>query len=713
MASNNRDHMPTDHGTPETSETASSMAGSISSAGASSAVPLAEPLPLSLEMPVELTPNPEGEPGSPFPIPTPLPTLPRPWPDPFPLPHLCIIRLPAGCYRVTFTPNRGFMVYHGTMRVDTANGNTTISGDLYRFLQLPWLFPATEVERASIKPFPFPFPHPFRYGIPIYARNRYHSYLKVTQVQRSPIFTTGDCHLTLTAQEYVYTQPPAGSFNGSFPAAPGSRTVTIVLQARPAPFGYTGSYFEGTFYEGGVAQGTFTMGWVSSFFRKATVEIDTVNGAVAPTAVPASSGLGTEDLKTTFATAGWDLNVAYDQANVAVPSGVTANVCWSNGNLHALMSTVRNPATNLDAEWHMHLLVVPATIGCGRGVMYDTIDVPREGVASFCDDGYPTAESGSFGTAANQQQRSVPRAFMRSACHEVGHGFNQIHQEQEAGADNSIMTTTPSVANVLGGPTTGAPGVFPNDIALRFNEHVRHHLAHFPDIVVRPGGMTFGSGHSSQVPEADRYYFSAQELELTLDLREDHIELGEPLQLSWTLLNQSAAPLPVPSDISIEAQHTFISVLTPSGKVRSMPSFVIRTDEVTIEPLPSERALSADTRVYWSSHGFAFESPGKYLLEVRIVWTYQGVPFGVKASADLWVNYPQATVDNDAASQLLHPQVGMYVALGGDAPHLTDAVSRLDRVFGIAREGDQPAPKALRGYEGLLPTKKPETSPVS
>src|SRR2546423_14705402 len=130
----------------------------------------------------------------------------------------------------------------------------------------------------------------------------------------------------------------------------------------------------------------------------------------------------------------------------------------------------------------MHLIVVPATMGCGRGVMYDTIGVPREGVASFCDDGYPSGQSSFFGTAANQKQRDVPRAFLRSASHEVGHGFNQIHQEQEGGADNSIMTTTPSVADVLGGP----PGGFPGDIHLAFNEHGRRHLVPLPDITVPP-----------------------------------------------------------------------------------------------------------------------------------------------------------------------------------------------------------------------------------
>jgi hypothetical protein len=150
-----------------------------------------------------------------------------------------------------------------------------------------------------------------------------------------------------------------------------------------------------------------------------------------------------------FATAGWDVTVVSDQANVPVPGGVTATDCWADADLHALMVANRNPATDLDGDWHIHRLVVPAHITCGRGAMYDTIGVPREGVASFSDDGYPSSQSAFFGTAADQMQRNVPPAFLRSACHELGHGFNQIHQEQEAGADNSIMTTTPSVADVL------------------------------------------------------------------------------------------------------------------------------------------------------------------------------------------------------------------------------------------------------------------------
>ena len=90
----------------------------------------------------------------------------------------------------------------------------------------------------------------------------------------------------------------------------------------------------------------------------------------------------------------------------------------------------------------------------------------------------------------------MPRAFLRSAAHEVGHAFNQIHQGFENGNDNSIMTPTPSVANVL-----GIAGTFPDDINLGFNATVQRHLRHLPDPAVRPGAMEF-FGSAVSAPEA-------------------------------------------------------------------------------------------------------------------------------------------------------------------------------------------------------------------
>ncbi len=301
------------------------------------------------------------------------------------------------------------------------------------------------------------------------------------------------CVLTIVAEQFNYTQPPAGQFKGTFPNAP-SRTVTLRLSkvAAPFPFSLTGGpFYEGRLFEAGVDKGSVTLAWVSRFFRRATLEIDTLTGAVRPGPVPDGAG-GTEFFDTVYRKIGWQLTVVQDQLNVPVPGGVTPTNCWSSPDLHALMTSVRNPATNLDTEWRVHMVVVPARLGCGRGVMFDQIGVPREGCASFSDDGYPVGDSSNFGAAANQKQRDVPRAFLRSATHELTHTLNQIHQEQETVADNSIMTTTPSVADVLGGPATGEPGVFPDQIKLAINTTVRNHLNHMPDPVIRPGGWPFG-----------------------------------------------------------------------------------------------------------------------------------------------------------------------------------------------------------------------------
>jgi len=594
------------------------------------------------------------------------------------------------------------------MRVEKTPSATVISGDLYRFLNpiigLP--APVASAATTSVRPAPSSF-LPIKLGIPIYARDKYHSYLKVTKIKMPPLLGS-KCAFTLTAQEYLYTQPPPGQFNGTFPAAPGTRTIDIVLSNAVSPPGYSSVYFEGKVFQGGVEKGTFKMGWVSSFFRKATVEVDTLKGAVAPQAVPAISGGGSEDFKTVFKTAGWDLNVVFDQKDIPVPPGVVATNCWTSPALHALMVSVRNPATNLDTEWRFHLIVVPAKLGCSRGIMYDQIGVPREGSASFSDDGYPAGDSAFFGAAQNKKQRDVPRAYLRSASHELGHGFNQIHQEQEGGADNSIMTTTPSVADVLGTAATGQPGVFPTNINLGFNEHVRHHLIHFPDPTVRPGGMTFGSGHSSTVPSADtdRHYFASDEMELTVTPDHKQIHLGEPLLLTWTLTNKSGGPIPAPNDIRVEALYSYITVTNPSGTVRPMPTFTIECESAKIANLAPGKSLTAQTRVFWRSRGFAFERSGRHVIEVHVMWAITGVPFGVKGRTDVWVNFPQSDADNSAAATLLHPEVGVYVALGG-GEHLTEAVSRLNEVSSGGGTGDArskgPAPSALRGYAGMLP----------
>ena len=89
------------------------------------------------------------------------------------------------------------------------------------------------------------------------------------------------CELTIVAEQFNYTQPPAGQFKGTFPTSP-SRTVTLKLSkvAAPFPFSLTGGpFYEGRLFEGGVDKGSVTLAWVSKFFRRATLEIDTLVGS--------------------------------------------------------------------------------------------------------------------------------------------------------------------------------------------------------------------------------------------------------------------------------------------------------------------------------------------------------------------------------------------------------------------------------------------------
>jgi hypothetical protein len=712
---------------------------------AASAAPTMKPLvPLSRQ--VRMTDESSGEDQ---PTVAPPPTI-------GPIPFVrCGLDFREGCYQINFRPTGSLVTFEGTLRVDRSApdggpDNLIVSGDLYT--RLPVIGPVgpvgpvspapdeaadeSEAEGEGVTASPMSvagalstadqamLPSLFhRPNIPIFPRTRYHSYLKVTSVS-APIFapTPARCQLTIVAEQFNYTQPPPGGFKGTFPSSP-SRTVTMRLRrvAPPFPFSLTGGpFYEGRLFEGTVDKGGVTLGWVSRFFRRAILEIDTLVGSVRPAPVPDGSG-GTEFFDTVFARTGWQLTVVQDQLNVPVPAGVVPTNCWSSANLHALMLTVRNPATNLDAEWRVHMIVVPAKLGCSRGIMYDVIDVPREGCASFSDDGYPSVETPNYGTAADHKQRDIPRAFLRSATHELTHTLNQIHQEQETMADNSIMTTTPSVAGVLGGPATGEPGVFPDQIKLVHNATVRHHLNHMPDPVIRPGGWPFASWFPTGAPQAnDRQDFAASELSLTVKAGADRVALGQPLDLSWTMTNTSGVKLLAPNDVSIEALFTTITVRDSEGRERAVRPFSIICEHARVSEFDAGDSITASTKLFWSSEGFAFDRPGRYHVDVAVSWTAQGVPVGVQNGVNVFVDYPTCSDDNHAAGLVMHPQVGQWVALGGKAYHLTEACRRLQTLADTMPTADArrardrasdggaavAAPNVLDGFADLMPDPK-------
>ena len=202
----------------------------------------------------------------------------------------------------------------GTLRVDRTGATPIVSGDLYRFLLLPPVFTETvttvattralgDTERPKRDTTPAVgsvseaisaglslFTKPL--GIPIYPRNQYHSYLKGTALS-VPVFSFGTCAVTITMQEYVYTQPAVGQLTAPSPPRR-ARARSSSCYPCSGTAGYPSVYFEGRLYENNVDKGHITLGWVSQYFRRATIEIDTVAGAVSPQAV------GTESLRTIY-----------------------------------------------------------------------------------------------------------------------------------------------------------------------------------------------------------------------------------------------------------------------------------------------------------------------------------------------------------------------------------------------------------------------------
>ncbi|MFG2824490.1 hypothetical protein ACGFX4_34300 [Kitasatospora sp. NPDC048365] len=608
----------------------------------------------------------------------------------------CDPELRHGCYTVTIRPRQpGARLLVGTLRVDrTAPGagpdGLIVSGDLYR--------------RPAAEPAPGPLraaPAGARPGgsvaaavsraarpsdllppaIPVHPRNRYHAYLSGTRLQVLPASTadgTG-CQVSLSVDEFRYTQPTGGSFRGTFPHSP-SRYLRFVLHR------VHGTRYEGRVMQGGAEVGTVSLTRVSDFLRRAVLEIDTVAGAVAPQPVPRADGTGMDYFDTIYATAGWELVVdrAESQTDLPPPPGTDPHARWSSAALHAAMTAARKPGTDLDAEWRTHLLVVPATLGCDRGKMYDMgIGVPREGAASFSDDGYPPGDSPFFGAAENRLQRDVPRAYLRSATHEVTHAFNQIHTP-EGLADNSIMTPTPTVARVLGGPDSGAPGVFPDQIELGFDAVVRNRLAHLPDPVVRPGGWPFDSWRSAGAPQAsDRSLFHEDELRFEVSAEEERVPLGAPVTVSWRVTNTSDTELTVPLDLRLEALSATMSCRDESRAERPVRPSEISCDNAALAPLAPGASREASHRVFWSSEGFALERPGRHTVTVTVGWSAGGVPVGVTGSCEIWVDWPTSDAENRDAALVLHPEVGHWVALGG-APHLATAAERLRALDGLA-----------------------------
>ena len=120
-------------------------------------------------------------------------------------------------------------------------------------------------------------------------------------------------------------------------------------------------------------------------------------------------------------------------------------------------------------------------------------------------------------------------------------------------------------------------------------------------------------------------------------------------------------------------------------KVKSCP-------RITIGALEPAASVTGSMTLFWGRDGFAFETPGRHVVEVIVLWDIVGVPVAAAAERDVFVTYPTTAADNDVAALMLDPEVGAAVA-AGDLSVFPRAAERINQAS--ARAKSHPALAAI------------------
>jgi hypothetical protein len=601
-------------------------------------------------------------PVPPLPQPLPLPVDPaildpatplKPWP-------IKIRSVRCGCYLIQYIPTGSSLVaYDGTMRVQCHSNGRTASGDLY---QRPTLFIPPFPPKFPPKP-PLvvlaPPPNPAA-GIPILPRNKYRYYLSISQILEN--FTFGNS-FTLGFQRWRFNAATAGS-----PASwTNEGNFTAEMSWIPAPAGYpsAGNYLEGDVKDAAnTVVGRLKMGWVSSYLRKATIEIDRVPQAESPL----NNG-STVDWKAVGDSIDWDITVDQSNSDIAEPSGES----WSNAECHATMLT-RRAAVSLDVEWRYHVLCVRRLDATERGIMYDngatdSNNVPREGCAISSH--WVIPNTASWGLVKGMRFGTATAPYFRTAVHETGHAMGLYHNT----VDNGYLNTTDVIA-----ASATAANPFPNNIKWSYAPDDQKRLRHMPDIHVRPGGTPFGTSYGTTPISPDDAVFDAQGVVLSVKPLIDAVPLGAPVRVEVSLQASDEGPVEVPPSLSLGSGFVRGVVIDPSGTARSFSPLVLCTDHESLKTIEKNQSVTDSLTLLRGGQGALFPSAGVYTIQVEAHWETGGAEISAVGTTNVIVTPPVDDAHASAALKILStPDTLLTVVLGGD--HLTEGIEAIQQAL--------------------------------
>lgn len=551
----------------------------------------------------------------------------------------------CGSWLINYRPAGAPLVsYDGTLRVECHRAGRTASGDLYqrRVVLLPFPRPP--------RPILWPGPKPAD-GIPVLPRDRYRYYLRVTEL---PEFFHLGQGFDLKFEMWRFTAPNGWVLES---------TLTAAMIRTPAPSGFPSppDYAEGDVKDAnGKVVGRLTMGWLSTYFRRCTVEIDTVAGSERPT----TSGAG-HDWQSVLDAVGWQVKVELGDTDVAEPSGDS----WSNAEMHAAM-LARRAAANLDTEWRYHILAVKNIDSTPRGIMYDaggtdSNNVPREGVGIASH----WVIDRNWGTVGGQRFGAAPAPYFRTAVHEIGHAMGMYHNANDLG----FMCTSDTIA---GQGTATLP--FPANIQWSYHPDNAKQLRHYPDPFVRPGGVEFGGASTSTPPITPTDLdidVDGLTLQVTAVLGE--VPLGAPVRVDVRLVNDGDQPIRVPATVGLKSEFVSGTVVDPAGTVRTFRTVVRCVDEQPFVELGHGDGIADGMTLMRGAEGALFPSAGVHLITVEVSWEIEDMLVRVAGSASVLVTAP-VTADHAVAAHriLTTPDAHLVLAIGGD--HLTDGIAAIE-----------------------------------
>jgi hypothetical protein len=577
--------------------------------------------------------------------------------------------LKPGCYLLSFTLPDIIIGYKGTLRAETSTGALIASGDLYT---------RHFGEHFDLEPLPDP-----KAGIPIFPIPDYRYYLRVTRIDKADSgfamsfealrFSPTDINLmggrrTRWVSEDSFTAMMKPARDVPPPEDPGLSPPDFpTLEEFPSP---DDVFIGGVTNSLGDAAGTMKIGLVSEHLRKAILEMDRVPLGVFPTHNDAG-----ETVRSLYANVGWDFDVIESDTDVVEPAGP-----WTAADAHQAMME-RRAKTDLNTEWHYHLLAVrkikiahsvntEAERQNGeRGFMYDQGgDVPREGLMIAAD--WQVPDDPSWGRIRGMRFADATSEYLRTTVHELGHALSLDHNV----ADNGFMNTS-DVISKNGQQAGSAP--FPDNVLWSFARDDQQRLRHWPDIVVRPGGITLPARDDapSALQVSDRH-----RLDVTAD--PSSVPLGAPVRVNLHLTNIAAKPADTPAHIGLGAGFVRGLVIDSQGIARSFSPLVVSENRDATQFLAPGGSIDDSLTLLQGAEGALFPEAGAFRVVVEIAWNGQAadatlrMDFVVSGEARVTVTAATDAAHAAAARKVLAtPQSLLVLAFGGD--HLTDGIDAI------------------------------------